>query len=434
MYRLVDREIPDMFGRRRKVGADDEGGRFIAKLLSHEFETERMKEAARSSQRSVAILKPQIPIGVGQSIGWFGGNAALPLGMAWPEQDGQKLLFVGQINLSALPQDLWSGVGPRVGWLGIFLPAHWPPNPTIIHFDGPLAEAIAPAPNSADWTRIYNFEEPRSFALPKWPLIAEVRPGNDLHGHDVSGLNKEPQQRTLLDPAYHPFNRETVLLLCTALSDAVAQLARRIVSFPAMNNLRPADAALFERKQSVVLDTFVRFYKIEARMLSLKTIDAAEIAGFINELAELDAYDLQNLRTDDDGYSDLVLRDTKLLDWQPSNSELRHWWNRYHVDLTNHAIKAYTSDSTVLPALLRERFEADWQSQTQDGLAAMGHAPVGHIYTPHGPDSSNEVLLEIHTSKIAGLIWADCYSLVLIIDRNALHRGDFSKVTFDITN
>ena len=64
----------------------------------------------------------------------------------------------------------------------------------------------------------------------------------------------------------------------------------------------------------------------------------------------------------------------------------------------------------------------------------MGHAPVGHIYTPHGPDSPNEVLLEIHTSNITGLIWGDCYSLVLLIDRQALRRGDFSKVTFDITN
>ena len=64
----------------------------------------------------------------------------------------------------------------------------------------------------------------------------------------------------------------------------------------------------------------------------------------------------------------------------------------------------------------------------------MGHAPMGHIYTEHGPDSPNEVLLELPTSKLMGWIWGDCYSLVLLIDRERLRRGDFSAIQFDITN
>jgi hypothetical protein len=292
----------------------------------------------------------------------------------------------------------------------------------------------APIPNDADWTRIFDFKEPATFALPKWPLIVETRPGNALHDSDAPRATESPEQCTLVDPAYHPFDRQTVSLLCTALEEAVTRLARDIVRFPAMKKLRPADATWFEGKRAEVLDTFVRFFEIEGRMRSEGKTDPATIASFIGELADLNAYRKEYPRTDGDGYAELILEETKLLDWQPKGSDLKFWWLLYEAGLTHHAIKAYTSTPTDLPTALRERVEAKWRSETHDGLAAMGHAPLGHMYTPHGPESPNEVLLEIHTSKIAGFIWGDCYSLVLLIDREALRRGDFSNVTADITN
>ncbi|MFT3940304.1 DUF1963 domain-containing protein [Rhodopseudomonas sp.] len=426
-----------MFGRRKSGSLHPE--EFVARFIGYQVETEKMKDAARSSERSVAILKPKIPIGIGGSAGWFGGSAALPAGMAWPEQNGKKLLFVGQIDLSALPQDLWSGVGPRSGWLGIFLPAEWPPNPTVLHFDGPLVEVKGPLPNSADWTRAYDFKATNSFALPKWPLTVDIRFGHELHEAYVKRSTKEPSG-TLLDPAYHPFDRETVSLLCTTLGEAVTEQVREIVRFPAMRKLRPADAAWFASQRQAVLHTFIRFFEIEGRIRSIGVLDAVEIAEFIEELAGLYAYDMRYLRNDAEGCAELELHDTRLLDAQLNGSELRSWWCRYEAGLRNHAMKAYTSmpsvspPSTILPLPLVQRLEREWQSQTRDGLAAMGHAPIGHIYTPHGPDSPNEVLLELYTSNITGFIWGDCYSLVLLMDRQALRRGDFSKVMFDITN
>jgi len=32
----------------------------------------------------------------------------------------------------------------------------------------------------------------------------------------------------------------------------------------------------------------------------------------------------------------------------------------------------------------------------------MGHAPMSHSYTEHGPDSANEVLQELPTSELTG--------------------------------
>jgi uncharacterized protein YwqG len=64
----------------------------------------------------------------------------------------------------------------------------------------------------------------------------------------------------------------------------------------------------------------------------------------------------------------------------------------------------------------------------------MGHASMSHSYTEHGPDSANEMLLELPASKLTGWSWGDCHSLVLLIDREKLRRGDFSTILYDITN
>src|SRR5688572_2551377 len=101
----------EMFGRKKPSDGARAATELLRDFLSYQTQTEQMKEAARSSDHTAAILKPQIPIGQGPSAGWFGGNAQMPEGMAWPERNGQKLLFLGQINLAALPKDLWSGLG-----------------------------------------------------------------------------------------------------------------------------------------------------------------------------------------------------------------------------------------------------------------------------------------------------------------------------------
>ena len=423
-----------MFGRKKSRDGARAGAELLRAFIGYQQETEQMKEAARSSARTAAILRPQIPLGEGQSVGWFGGNAKLPEGMAWPEQDGEKLLFLGQINLAALPKDLWSGLGPRAGWLAFFAPGAGDFTPRAIHIDEALVETEAPLPNRASWTRIFNFKEPKSFALPRWPLILETIPGDALHQDAAPTRQGHGRSATLLDAAYHPFDRATTELLLRTLGEGVTRMAREIVRFPAMKKLRPEDAAWFQDQQPIILKTFVRFFEFEGNLRATNHYDAGTIASFIDALGELDAYDIQYMRDDVSGFAELVLRETKLLYLAPPGSGARQWWDQYEAGLTNHALVAYTKDPTKLPAPLRTRLEAHWRDLSSWGLGLMGHAPMGHIYTEHGPDSPNEVLLELPTSELMGWIWGDCYSLVLLIDRERLRRGDFSEIQFDITN
>lgn len=421
-----------MFGR-KKPGVALDPATFLTKFVEHQFDTERMKDAARASRRSIAVLMPQIPIGAGTPAGWLGGDAALPAGMPWPERDGRKLLFVGQIDLSVLPADLWSGVGPRAGWLGIFVAAD-DATPVVLHFDGPLVRAAAPPSKQAHWARFHDFAATATFVLPRWPLAVDVRPGSDLHDDEDEEEPREPGPDALLDPAFHPFDRKTTALLCETYGDAVTHLARDVARFPAMKKLRPADADWFARQRPVMLETFARFFAIEGRLRTTKLPDPDLIARIIAELAQLDTYDMHYPRTDAEGNAELVLRPTKLLDPHSPGSPLALAWSLYDAGLTTHANHAYTTDPATLPAPLRTRMEARWMREARHGLAVMGHAPRGHIYTPHGPDTPNEVLLELPTSKLTGMIWGDCHALVLLIDREALRRGDFTQVTAELTN
>lgn len=423
-----------MFGRRKSGDEARAGAELLRAFIGYQQETEQMKEAARSSARTAAILRPQIPLGEGRSVGWLGGDAKLPESMAWPEQDGEKLLFLGQINLAALPKDLWSGLGPRSGWLAFFASDKSDFMPKAIHIDGSLVETKAPPPNSAEWTRIFNFNEPKSFALPRWPLILETILGDALHQSAAPTPEGHERAATLLDAAYHPFDKATTELLLRTLGEDVTRMAREIVRFPAMKKLRPDDAAWFQEQRQIIMETFVRFFELEGQMRAANNYDAFTIAGFIAALGELDAYDIQYLRDDGSGYAELMLRETKLFDLPSLGSGARQWLDRYEAGLTNHALVAYTKDPANLPAPQRTRMEAHWQDLSPWGLGLMGHAPMGHIYTEHGPDSCNEVLLELPTSKLMGWIWGDCYSLVLLIDRERLRRGDFSAIKFDITN
>lgn len=423
-----------MFGRKNAGDGARAAADLLREFLGHQHQTEQMKAAARSSARAAAILRPQIPIGQGPSAGWFGGDARLPEGLAWPEQDGEKLLFLGQIDLAALPKDLWSGLGPRSGWLAFFAPGKGDFTPRAIHFDGPLVDREAPLPNNAAWTRIFDFKEPRTFALPRWPVVVETIPGDALHQNEPESTPTRPHGGSLLDPAYHPFDRATTELLLRTLGEGVTRMAQQIVRFPAMKKLRPDDAAWFQRRQPAILNTFVRFFEYEGQMRAANNYEPGAIAAFVAALGELDAYDMQYPRTDASGYAELVLHETRLLDLPSPGAPSGGWWDHYVAGLNNHALVAYTKYPGKLPDAQRARLEAHWQAMSPWGLGLMGHAPMGHIYTEHGPDSPNEVLLELPTSNLTGWIWGDCYSLVLLIDRERLRRGDFGTILYDITN
>ena len=52
---------------------------------------------------------------------YAGGDPYLPDDVPWPEVNGVPMGFVMQLDCSELPEDLWGGIGPRSGYLSIFM-------------------------------------------------------------------------------------------------------------------------------------------------------------------------------------------------------------------------------------------------------------------------------------------------------------------------
>ncbi len=72
------------------------------------------------------LLKRQIPIRFNEEPrSWLGGLPMMPKGMKWPrDAAGDPLHFIAQIACADIPPALWNGLGPRKGWLLLFLQFH----------------------------------------------------------------------------------------------------------------------------------------------------------------------------------------------------------------------------------------------------------------------------------------------------------------------
>jgi hypothetical protein len=129
---------------------------------------------------------------------WLGGMPEMPADQAWPEGPSGKMVFVAQICCADLPRMLWGGIGPRQGWLLVFLdalPVGGEPYSRILHVleKGPARHEGSDVEISFASER--NHLSPAAApVLPSVPIeLVEQRP-SDPHGqarakkHTMGGL------------------------------------------------------------------------------------------------------------------------------------------------------------------------------------------------------------------------------------------------------
>jgi uncharacterized protein YwqG len=91
---------------------------------SHPSAPKKPKAPSPAVAESVSvILRRQVPIRFDdEAPSWLGGLPRMPVGTEWPRAKPKKPLhFVAQVDCAGLPQDLWGGLGPREGWLLLFV-------------------------------------------------------------------------------------------------------------------------------------------------------------------------------------------------------------------------------------------------------------------------------------------------------------------------
>lgn len=84
---------------------------------------EQMKRRLEKDPLSV-VLRPQVPIRFDEEPrSWLGGLPKMPQDIVWPRGGAGHLPmhFAAQICCADLPAQLWAGMGPRQGWLLLFM-------------------------------------------------------------------------------------------------------------------------------------------------------------------------------------------------------------------------------------------------------------------------------------------------------------------------
>jgi hypothetical protein len=411
--------------------------KFLLDFLQHQVDTDRMLESARSADRPCAVLAPIVPIRFDEADSWFGGKPKLPKDMRWPEHKGVPLHFACQINLSQLPAGIWSGAGPRDGWLAVFF--HPVGNAAqVLHVRGEIEERDGPGQMAAEWARTYASQAKATDFLPRWPVRIEV----GRRARAIDTVSRRPSESAwqgikpdLANTAIHPFDTKTLVVLLDSLEEFFLGQMKQMCRFPAMKKLREKDLQWMHETKALSFQSLEEFYKVESILGSSRyRFDLQQVAAQLPKIAALSTYEFNYLKDDDDGYCCLEYRSSRLCELPDISRSPPIWWSWYTSQLYWHGVNAYTQDPASLHPPLRELLERIWFGETLGHHGAMGHAPAGHIYTPHGPETDTEVLLELPTSRMQGWIWGDVYSIVLLIKRKALSQGNFADVAVDITN
>ncbi|MBR1149115.1 DUF1963 domain-containing protein [Bradyrhizobium sp. JYMT SZCCT0428] len=250
-------------------------------FLQNEADTEKMLERARSADRPCALLTPVVPIRFDEADSWFGGKPKLPKDIPWPERKGVPLHFACQINLSQLPAGIWSGAGPRDGWLAVFV--HPVGNAAeVLHIRGDIEERDGPGQMAAEWARTYASHAKETDLLPRWP----VRIDEGRHARSIDTVSRRPSEAAwkdvkpdLANPALHPFDPKTLVVLLDSLEEFFIGQLKQICRFPAMKKLRENDLQWMDETKALAFQSLEEFYKVEAILVSSRyRFDLKEVA------------------------------------------------------------------------------------------------------------------------------------------------------------
>lgn len=454
--RMVDRTPkPDLRPQDRQLLANLLEG--VAGQVAQEHEMLKANERPRPFVR----LMPLVPIPPdGPPRSWFGGNPSLPEGTPWPILGGKPAAFLAQIDCTALPADLWGGVGPRNGWLSFFLGyENGYLAARILHtrsYGGPVGP---PFPTEFEWLSLHEVPGTDWTSLvrkdvPKWPVavvrvpstmqdpLIRTKPGSDdesdprfLRYHTGFDLN---------EPGWKPFDAaSTLLMLDTATAHAREMAGRRRRNLDKAAKTLDQLAAQPERFDN---PDAARKWAEDEKARSLQSMAAWEAclsqAGALRAAAEREIASGSRLEALIDDLittlAEITIPDGN--DARPTSAfptrcppEANASWLASWAKLAqHHATFLYAADPAALPPAWRAMVEKQATHDAQREMGSMRDVPDGYVHEfAMGHDVT---LLQLPTSYLMNWIWGDTYDLVLIIGKADLDRGDFSRVKVQITN
>jgi uncharacterized protein YwqG len=453
--------------------------RNLVARAAEQVEHEARMARGRGRESVSVRLVPQVPIRNESANGWFGGAARLPAGLRWPEIDGAPLQLLVQVDCAALPAGLWDGLGPRHGWLAIFIE---PVNYTVqvTHF----AEVgqLTPGPALPPDNQITGYDmrtRPGEVgliqAIPHWPVdVVAVFDGKDdprREGWHKSSDVRYGQRHDIATPALMPFDWPTAR---TMMEMVVAGVSRAIPT-EAAPHLEPEALAKVESKiaeasasgatpdsvldQRANLDDLrvmakvrdhalqkgpailQRLQALKARVESMAAeapFSAAAIAPVLAEMHGMtwmhvsappfyrDGRKLTSQERFDEG---VELMSLPLTTHDPVSHLWLHGFEIYRRDRAKHA---YARDPESLPAEARSDCEEIWKDMTTHEVGGMGHVPWH--YVDEFDERDDVTLVELPSSSLMNWMFGDVHSLVITMTKADLAAGAFDRVKMQVSN
>jgi hypothetical protein len=373
-------------------------------------------------------LVPQVPIQDNVPLqGWFGGEPRLPADCDWPYIDGVPSEFLMQVNCSELPAALWDGLGPRNGWLAIFIQVNIPtysfstPKVKVIHTtqqgdvrSRPEFADSAPATLRKSWI---NYSARPSLpanlgaTAPRWPFV--IRQGLSI----PNPRDSRPTEKLIL-PHWNvtdwPFDWtsaayliEHLILRCKERShlDHVLSKTDDYVRVQPLRNV--AINALVQMRQSL-------------EDLSRKIAFSADAWNDI--VARLDRVIVPMLpispMEEPTGFVEVAITNPAL-----------GWAGRYSGEREALARTMYCRDPHSLPAHVYEQYRERWQHYAEHDLAIMGNLPYGFV--DQYDQAEDVTLLELEYSNFRSL---SLPSSIIIVKKSDLHASDFRNAQLTFTS
>lgn len=465
VFAIVFRPRPDhpmytimgMQGSRRRRPAEKpeatakaaEAKAFLAEFIEHNLAVLEHDPGNLPHHSAPAKLVPLLPGEKDQCRSWIGGAPMLPDDMAWPQANGQPMLFVAQIALNELPDCIWGGLAPRDGWLAFFMPTEGriDDDSRVFHLTAPVAIRDWPeVPHTfyfgtgGDKAREALAEVGFSVAPhpPRFPVVIRQYDGStegrrpiEPDNNERFAIHEDYDPRSL---NFRPFDtasaRGFVASLLSGQRQALKNLGRDIEH--SERNLQKSEDADGQTKmrqhiadaleERATRDTAIAaLEEIHSKLLTRPdcVLGASETDALI---AELDRFKVRRPKRTKEG-----------VEWV-SHSVIDEFWARsVSRDIFEMQVQeAMRMHPERVPEATRARYETLWRFDQNREYATMG-GPVhkGFIYSR----ARNPVfLLEVPSSDLVGWMFGDVASFGMFIVPEDMKAGRWDKAWGDILN
>jgi len=371
-----------------------------------------------------AFFRPILSPGkIDTSIGWIGGHPCLPSSVEWPHKNGIPYEFLCQLNLEALPETVWDGIGPRKGFLSFFMSLEGRSQVTAIYT---TALGLARKEVSG-WQKknstFHRFQEEHTpFINPpiSWPLarLYESDPNIAIPNWRRKKY-VDDSEFPIDDPRLHPLDwRQLELLIVSAYSASQnrREFHQKTIEWYVSTLRRkdqpsnPRDVKLLEQAKA-----------LKSQLLSFE--------DYLEQASKNITLQRQSNTFDRSQWQDFI---TYLQDSSPLLG--KYWVTEYRNLRTKLTAENYDKIHPTLTPDLHDYFRLKWQFEAEGATLQIGGVPRGwgHEFTENMKKCV--MLIQIPTNALTGYSFGDVSDLIISICKSDLKHKRFSKLYMDVSN